>query len=332
MQIATFRREIRDRYDELQELIRQFNGWWPQHMRGGEGWRLPVQGRDQCFVPGGGGSWTWCEGAQLAEEAGRAIAQLELCSTGQNPVTAMRMPGWVALDQPVVAPVARINEARAAIAARVDAEIAAMNLAASTAANMRGKLLRSVIPGISLRHLFRKLHAFDTPPLSIQFHWAGAGASYTRVTAAAERERLAGLVAAEARSRHIDAEATGHQRELERLAPFRDDARLVVVRPLTPHPRVMLFFSSRSRYEAMPHANLPLFIHCPSGSELPHVRPLPPVTEAGQGGRRGQRGRTQMALISDHNPRRLIYLWQPERKGARQSRLPDAIRSTYGEG
>ena len=48
--------------------------------------------------------------------------------------------------------------------------------------------------------------------------------------------------------------------DLRTIANMAETDLLDAPKPIAPHPRAMLWFSERSRYDAMLHANLPFFV------------------------------------------------------------------------
>src|SRR5690606_24146637 len=48
--------------------------------------------------------------------------------------------------------------------------------------------------------------------------------------------------------------------ELRRIVNLADQASLIKYKKVAPHPRAMVYFSASSRYDAMIHSNLPMFV------------------------------------------------------------------------
>jgi hypothetical protein len=324
---ASLHADLERLFAVLEAEIADFNGWWPRHFRAGEVWPLPphVRGEPFCLER----PFSRVSGQELIATAQAAIAQVRM-TTAQNPVTSMRLPGWIALDAPATDRIQRINAARQALSDRLSAQFAGTGFTAKTIETYRARALRAVIPGVSQTQLFRKLHAFDRTPIVISFIWSGkGGSSRTISTAAKERERLEALINAKAQEQRLAPEEIGLYRELELLRSYADDMKLVIAKPNTPHPRVMLMFDSRSRWDAMPHAALPLFVYCPAEQPLPDVRPLQPYAERTD--RRGSHAGTRRTLLSAANPARKIYLFSPPSEAV-SKRLCATVRSTYGGG
>lgn len=331
MEKALLHAEIEHLYNTIVSEIASFNEWWPQHVRDGAVWKLAVHAKDSEEPFSVDKPFDRFTGPALIEEATAAISQLKMSAhPNQNPVTSMRMPGWIALTQPPTERIERINAARTTLSNYLDRTFDGRDLTSRTVETYRSRALREVIPGVSLRHLFRKVHAFDQSPLCVSFIWSGKGGSSSTITnVASERVRLRRLIAVKAKEQGKAEEELGLNRELELLASYTDEEKmLVVVKPNTPHPRVMLMFDSRSRWDAMPHANLPIFLYCPQSEALPDVRELPAFAERTDN--RGSYARNHRKLISDFAKNRKLYEYEPS-TASKNPRMAKTIRSTYDE-
>lgn len=329
MEASEFRASIEKAFLTLQKEISTFNAWWPAHVVAGQVWPLAVCGEDAPLRKA-------CDGievrasaqGEMIEVAQKAIAALHL-EPHQDPKTTLRVPGWFALSAEPTAYVERINQARNTLSDFLDGEMATnyKDFAKTTRMNLRGKLLRGIIHGVSMRHTFRKLHAFDAPPLVLSFIWVGSSTSHTLTTVGAERARLTQLVTKQATKLELAPEETPLHSVLYELDRYRDHVELVIVRAHAPHPRALVHYEKRGRYDAMPHANLPIFFYNPSEQALPQIKALPSY-ELSEPKSRGRNG-TRMTLLNDREENRKLYLYDPNLKSTTSQRLQADVVSTY---
>lgn len=332
MEGAVFRSRVEKAFASLQSEISAFNAWWPLHIVAGQVWQLlsiPGPGAPGC-KPSKGITVVAAAPENMIDVAQKAIAAL-LLEPLQDPKTTLRVPGWVALNAEPTAHVERINQARNTLSDILDAEMEANYslLAPTTRMNHRGKLLREIIHGVSMRHTFRKLHAFDKPPLVMSFIWVDSSTSHTRTSVKTECARLNQLVDRKAHALNIPCSEVPLNSVLEELRTHKDDVELVIVRSHAPHPRVLVHYEKRGRYDAMPHANLPMFFYNPNGDELPKIKALPSYEPSDAKPPRGRKG-TSMTLLNAREENRKVYLAHKNPKSATSPRLQADVVSTYG--
>lgn len=150
-----------------------------------------------------------------------------------------------------------MNRCKSELVDAIEAERVFRNVAVSR----RSHIMRQALgKNFSLNQLKRAIQVFDAAPRQITFTWAGHTSGKERVTVGHVRE----VLLAEA---HEKAMATGEPVvnspqwiDLRSIANMAETDVLDVPKPIAPHPRAMLWFSERSRYDAMLHANLPFFV------------------------------------------------------------------------
>ncbi|MFD1690634.1 DNA replication terminus site-binding protein [Azotobacter chroococcum] len=110
------------------------------------------------------------------------------------------------------------------------------------------------------KQLLRHIQCFEGAPRLITFTWAGHTTATGRVSTAKVRETLQASVEARASREGLQIEETPEFLELRTLVNMADSEVLTERKSVAPHPRAMLWFTDSSRYDAMIHANLPMFV------------------------------------------------------------------------
>lgn len=327
---------IKEAVSILQYVLREFNEWWPRHVVHGEVWELALhrKGMTQAELEAAYTQFHRQTGRKAIDLATAAFADLDL-REGQDPNRTLRLPGWFALDEPPTVHAQHVNAARTNLEAVIANVAEDMRGEGRTVEgkSIRSKLLRTACPGISVRQVFRKVQAFDAKPRTISFIWAGETAAHSLTTVREEIQRLDALELAlspEARAQSTMTKFAEAKNHLQTLAP---DVQLVAVSKAPEHPRAMLYYREKSKYDAMLHASLPLFVYQPSGEGPPRIHELRPFESSKTA--TATAARLQGAKILEHESRTL-YLHEPTRKS--ESRLFVAerlgsmrIRSTYGQ-
>uniref|UniRef100_UPI00240490A0 DNA replication terminus site-binding protein n=1 Tax=Pseudomonas viridiflava TaxID=33069 RepID=UPI00240490A0 len=126
----------------------------------------------------------------------------------------------------------------------------------------------------------------------------------------------------------VASEQTSAGAELRRIVNLSDQASLIKYKKVAPHPRAMVYFSASSRYDAMIHSNLPMFVL--AGEEPIDVHEL-----------RHFNRHTRQAERPDKKPRievipRMNLFLNPDdlvgqRKSAAVVSKPSAVASTYSD-
>lgn len=245
--------DITTLHEQLKVKLEAFSKIWPLLVVSGKVWQLPLlaeqKAPDRIEAQ-------MLEGAAAIEAAQHAIALFERLP-GQAPGTVMRLPGYFVLSESVLSWVKEINQIKDHLMSAVEQTRLELNLA-STA---RSKILRQAL-GVqfSMKQLGRHTQAFDICPRLIVFTWAGHTAGGERVAVGKIRELL-GKAAEQQSSRDgVALEQTLASAELRRIVNLSDQASLIKYKKVAPHPRAMVYFSSNSRYDAMIHSNLPMFV------------------------------------------------------------------------
>ncbi len=240
-------------YERLVETVGAFNEKWPALVVGGMIWRIPLltEQRTPSRI-----SVQVLTGTDAIKAAVEALREFER-DLGQAPGTVLRLPGYFMLSGSILDEGRAVNRCKSELVDAIEAERVFRNVAVSR----RSHIMRQALgKNFSLNQLKRAIQVFDAAPRQITFTWAGHTSGKERVTVGHVRE----VLLAEA---HEKAMATGEPVvnspqwiDLRSIANMAETDVLDVPKPIAPHPRAMLWFSSRSRYDAMLHANLPFFV------------------------------------------------------------------------
>jgi len=309
--------DIRSAFENLKATISTFNELWPSKVVAAQVWRLPLLAQqrvpDQIAVED-------FDGAEAVALTREALLAFHL-QPGQAPGTVSRLPGYIALSEPLVGEILAINTCKSAFSAAIEQTRLELELAPEA----RPRIMRKALGGaFNTKQLIRKVQGFSDPVRQLTFTWAGHTAGGERVKVAKVREQLKALALARADREHIALDRTPEWQEHQALNRMADDDVLVRHKKIAPHPRAMLWFGEESRYDAMIHANLPVFVvPAQDGMQVVELRDFD----------RTQRG----ALRPDIKPRRevlatrLLYLptESPERPVAQRHNEATLKRSTY---
>ncbi|SEJ51278.1 DNA replication terminus site binding protein [Azotobacter beijerinckii] len=257
--------EIQAAFARLQCALQAFNHAWPAHVVSGMVWRLPLLTEQrtpdtiqvECLV------------GQVAVDATRiALAEFEL-ELGQAAGTVMRLPGYFVLRESVLDQVRQINTFKDEVASAIEKLRLELNLVPAA----RPRLMRRALGSrFNTKQLLRHIQCFEGAPRLITFTWAGHTTATGRLTVDKVRETLQASAEARASRENIRIEETPEFLELCILVNMAGSAMLSERKPVAPHPRAMLWFSDSSRYDAMIHANLPVFVQ--AGEQPPELREL----------------------------------------------------------
>lgn len=308
--------DIRNAHAELREALADFNSRWPVQVASGVVWSLPLlkeqKALDQIPVQR-------LTGEEAVEAARVALAMLER-QAGQAPGTVMRLPGYFEVHDTLLERVRAINSLKDALVAAVERTRVEMNLVKSA----RPRLLRAALgAGFSMMQVSRHLQAFDAPPRLLVFTWAGHTAGAERIRVKEVRELLTARAEQQAAEARCAPQRTQAGIELQAIASLVDEQVLHRYKKLAPHPRLMLWFGEASRYDAMVHANLPVFVR--AGGE-PKVRELADFDRDARQAERPDR-KPRVPVI----PRMNLYLPTAAAGDERPaSRRTPGIASTYG--
>jgi len=243
---------IETAYMHLKQAVADLNSRWSTCVVSGEVWSLPTlteQAAPKAITP------VPVRGRQAIELSQAVLQQFER-EADQAPGTVRRLPGWFLLSESMLGPIRQVNQMKGA----VEAAIERVRLKQGLAETARTRLVREALgASVSLKQLTRHIQAFDATPRLLSFTWAGHTGKTKRVPVGEVRRRLEKLAQLQAQREGSDIEGTPAGAALRVIFNLADHARLVKVEKVAPHPRVNVFFSHRSRYDAMLHANLPLF-------------------------------------------------------------------------
>lgn len=240
-------------YERLQKQLTAFSHIWPSLVVSGTVWRLPVlaeQKAPDCVAVEA------LQGVQAIEATRQAMAAFERIP-GQAPGTVMRLPGYFALRDSVLTQIREINELKDELMAMIESTRVQLNLAPTA----RSKILRQALgQQFSMKQLARHTHVFDSCPRLIVFTWAGHTTGGERIEVGKVREQLSKAAALQSERDNVTPGETLAGAELRRIVNLADQATLIKYKKVAPHPRAMLYFSASSRYDAMIHSNLPMFV------------------------------------------------------------------------
>jgi hypothetical protein len=305
----------------LLERIDAFQQVWPVLVVSGRVWQLPMLTEQK--AP------DLIEVQELEGEAAIA-ATLKAMRTfergpGQAPGTVMRLPGYFAMRESVLEPIREINLLKDQLLMTIERTRVELNLAPTA----RSKILRQALGyQFSMKQLARHSQAFDVCPRLLVFTWAGHTAGGERVAVGKIREYLDKAAELQSSKEGVDVGQTQAGAELRRIVNLSDQATLIKYKKVAPHPRAMVYFSGSSRYDAMIHSNLPMFVL--AGDEPTIVHDLRDFDRnARQAERPDKKARIEVI------PRMHLYLNPDDLVGQQPSiepaSKPSSVESTYSQ-
>jgi hypothetical protein len=304
---------------QLVSKLHAFNQMWPEWVVSAQVWQLPLLAEQKApdlieAQP--------LEGAAAIEATVRAMTQFERVP-GQAPGTVMRLPGYFALNRSVLPWVQEINQLKDELMGAIERTRIELNLAPTA----RSKILRQALGAqFSMKQLARHTQVFDICPRLIVFTWAGHTTGGERVAVGKVRELLSKAAEQQSAKESIDIGQTLAGAELRRIVNLADQASLIKYKKVAPHPRAMVYFSASSRYDAMIHSNLPMFVL--AGEEPTAVHELRHFDRhARQAERPDKKSRIEVI------PRMNLYLNPDDLVGQRKAIVPVSkpsdVASTY---
>jgi hypothetical protein len=245
--------EIQGAFARLQSALQAFNHIWPNHVVSGVIWRLPLlteqRTPDTIQVER-------LVGQEAVETAQMSLVEFER-DIGQAAGTVMRLPGYFAINKSLLERIRQINELKDEVAAAIEKLRLELNLVPAA----RPRLMRRALGAkFNTKQLLRHIQCFEGTPRLITFTWAGHTSATGKVSTAKVRETLQASAEARASREGLQLEETPEFLELRTLVNMADTEMLTQRKSVAPHPRAMLWFTEESRYDAMIHANLPMFV------------------------------------------------------------------------
>ena len=304
---------------QLVSKLHVFNQMWPEWVVSAQVWQLPLLAEQK--APDLIEAHPLEEGAAI-DATVRAMTQFERVP-GQAPGTVMRLPGYFALNRSVLPWVQEINQLKDDLMGAIERTRIELNLAPTA----RSKILRQALGAqFSMKQLARHTQVFDICPRLIVFTWAGHTTGGERVAVGKVRELLSKAAEQQSAKESIDIGQTLAGAELRRIVNLADQASLIKYKKVAPHPRAMVYFSASSRYDAMIHSNLPMFVL--AGEEPTKVHELRHFDRnARQAERPDKKSRIEVI------PRMNLYLNPDDLIGQRQAVIPVSktsdVASTY---
>ena len=299
--------------------IQAFANIWPSLVVTGKVWRLPLlteqKSLDYIEVEP-------LEGVEAINATLEAMSAFER-APGQAPGTVMRLPGYFAMRESVLPWIRDINQLKDELMAMIEQTRLELNLAPTA----RSKILRQALGHqFSMKQLGRHTQAFDACPRLIVFTWAGHTTGGERVEVGKVREQLIKAAEQQAQKDDLTEGETLAGAELRRIVNLSDQATLIKYKKVAPHPRAMTYFSASTRYDAMIHSNLPMFVL--AGSEPIDIHELRNFDRhARQAERPDKKSRIEVI------PRMNLYLNPDDlvgrKKSAQPASKPQSVASTY---
>lgn len=172
---------------------------------------------------------------------------------GQHPMAVYRLPGLVYVQNiaEVAALVSQINQAKADLKA----------LITSIPSGQRNRLVSSILPGVILLQVYRKIELIAAPVRRYVFSWVSTNAS--------QKITVAGAIALVEKDMRSKAGTEGElfpgtqqaqlKGEIAMLASLDPRTNLRIYRAVSPHPRLIVFDRDEGMSPILSyHANLPL--------------------------------------------------------------------------
>lgn len=308
-------------FSEMRQAIVLLNERWPSKVINGVVWRLPLltEQKTPDLIP-----VQRLEGEAAIRAAVEALLAFEL-DIGQAPGTVLRLPGYFVLEDSALEQVRAINERKEALKDAIETTRLELNMIKDA----RPRIMRRALgERFNTNQLLRKIHSFELPPRMLTFTWAGHTQGTERIPVAELREKLEAEAELRADRERVAIDSTPEWMELRALVHMDAGERLVQYKKVAPHPRAMLWFSGNSRYDAMIHANLPVFVVAgPSPLEVVELQSFNRAERTST--------RTDKKVRDDAVPRLDIYLPLRKTKGTAEARTATDInaealdRSTY---
>ena len=309
-------------HDRLISTLDEFSKVWPNFVVHSKVWQLPLlveqKATDRIEARP-------LEGTSAIDAALRAMSMFKRMRD-QAPGTVMRLPGYFAISESVLPWVKEINQLKDQVIMAIDKTRVELNLAPSA----RSTILRQALGSqVSMKQLLRHIQAFDICPRLIVFTWAGHTTGGERVAVGKVRELLSKAAEQQSMKEGIGIDQTQAGAELRCIVNLADQASLIKYKKIAPHPRAMVYFSESSRYDAMIHSNLPMFVL--AGESSTTVRELRDFDRYARQAQRLDK-KTRIEVI----PRMNLYLNPDDLVGLRKTRdhirKPSTVASTYSVG
>jgi len=202
------------------------------------------------------------DGHQARQRAAEIISETQL-RKGQDPRTALRCPGMIAMSAQTAQALQDVN------ALKEDFKMAVKQI--SDSASTRKREIVKIIPYASLMHIYRPISISVLYPNKVSFGWAVNTQSSKRMTRARARSLLDTHYQSKPENWEEEAWDKQWQMDITKLAGVAEDEILVQRNLIAPHPEMRVYIHDGYQ-EAI--ANLPLFYPHVEGRDLPPFRPL----------------------------------------------------------
>lgn len=259
-------RKARELLAEVEDALRAFAGWWPERAAWCSMYRLPelasLEHRPDLITV------EPLSGRDARSLATQALLQIRYAAH-QHPGTAIRFPGLVALTEAPGPLLERVQVAKEALFAGLQAAMTGKSAAS------RSKLYKELLPGVSILQATRHIGFLPYVPHTFAFTWLGQSISSQVLTPAA-------AIALVELQKDFPPPGTPPESWRAMLATQRDriaalpaTVKIQRRRRVAPHPR-LLALPAKGEAPVTFGASLPVFFHLPSGkvSDLPTITPL----------------------------------------------------------
>lgn len=258
--------DIRDAFSDVKTTLDDFNATWPTHVRFAEVFPLDRQAsNDRGQKP------TAITVSTLKDEAA-VHAALEILAAlyredGQNNIAiTKRLPGLIALNVDPLPLIAPVNAAKAHLATLLDRYPLPPNPVS------RHRAYKMLLGDVVIRQVLRLIRGLTVPlPYRLTFSWIVRSAGSRHLTP----EQADALILRYHEARTSDARRPyAIEDDRLRLASIDPSDTLLVMKPVAPNPRLLVYPTKGESPNPTFPAPLPVFIYWPEGEAFPVFTPL----------------------------------------------------------
>lgn len=271
--MASSTTEIRDALKQVIRAVDTFNAAWPSQVRHIEVYPIDRATEHELgYKPSALSVYRVTGPAAIALAQG-TFADFYRAEQQRNVGIVRRLPGLIATavdPAPLVAPVNAAKDALMALLADAD-------LPPATNPVMRHRAYKALLGDVVVKQLARHLHVIGMPlPHRLTFTWMAHSSGVHPISSAEVEARI--------RRYHETHTPAAEQtvritEDLLRITCAAGE-RLVVYKPVSPHPRLQVRQAPSSKPEGL-QAAMPIFLHWPEGEPFPAFTPLASLDVAG---------------------------------------------------
>lgn len=260
-------------FKEILAAVETFNAAWPAHVRHIEVYTIDRATDHELGYKPSAIAVQRVTGAEAVGLAQASFADFHRADGQRNVGVARRLPGLIALDTDPADLVAPVNAAKDHLMALLEQA----ELPPSTNPVMRHRAYKALLGDVVVQHLARRIHTIGLPlPHQLTFCWMAHSSGVHPVDAIEVEKRI--------RRYHEDHTASARQDEAiaQDLLQVKcgPTERLVVYKPVAPHPRLQVRQAPASKPAGLPAA-MPIFLHWPEDAPFPAFTPLESLDVAG---------------------------------------------------